>query len=144
MEQVLSPSQGQEYLQVIPQEAKSNSSSLDLSEGKKESIDSAKYSADAVLRDKSIGEVITKSISGIFGATVLFGSITNVIKDFRNNKKSPWVFSRILVDFLASGALIGYALGYTLIGIYVGSSIGVLTLIAEIIFKKRCDKKRES
>ncbi len=68
---------------------------------------------------------------------VLFGSVTNVIQDFKTKKTSPWVYSRIVVDFVASGALIGYALNQTLMGLITGFFIGIVTLIMELIYLKK-------
>jgi len=46
--------------------------------------------------------------------------------------------SRIIMDFTASGALIGYAAGYTLWGISLGASLGLSLLIVELF----CIKKK--
>jgi hypothetical protein len=111
---------------------KPSDAGLDIMEGKKESIESAKFSAETALKDSRIKETIGRTLGGLLGIFLLFGSITNVIKDFSNKKKSPWIYSRIIMDFTASGALIGYAVGYTLGGIGIGFLIGIITLIAEL------------
>ena len=108
---------------------------LDLVEGKKESIDGARVSAETVLKDNSLKETMGKMLGGILGLLVLFGSITNVIQDFKTRKRSPWVYSRIILDFVASGVLIGYALEQTLVGLLSGLTIGVIILLCELKFK---------
>lgn len=128
-----------ELVKNTEEENKKNYSSNQsgLVEGKKESIDSVRVSADTVLKDSRIRETIGRFFGGFFGIMVLFGSITNVIQDFKTKKMSPWVYSRIVVDFVASGALIGYALNRTLIGIVAGLIIGILTLIMEMLYLKK-------
>jgi len=109
----------------------------DIAEGKKESIESAKFSAETTLKDSRIKETLGRSLGGFLGVLLLFGAITNVAKDIKDKKKSPWIFSRIIMDFTASGALIGYAIGYTLRGISIGAVIGLATLIFELIYSKK-------
>jgi hypothetical protein len=108
---------------------------LDLVEGKKESIDGARVSAETVLKDNRLKETIGRMLGGILGILVLFGSITNVIQDFKTRKRSPWVYSRIILDFVASGVLIGYALEQTLFGLLSGLTVGIIILLCELKFK---------
>lgn len=128
-----------ELIRKIEEENKKSyaSSQPTLVEGKRESIDSARVSADTVLKDSKIRDTIGRFFGGFLGLMVLFGSVTNVIQDFKTKKTSPWVYSRIVVDFVASGALIGYALNQTLIGIIAGFTIGILTLIMELVYLKK-------
>jgi len=100
-------------------------------ESRKDSIEKAKFSSETVLRDSSIKEGITRIIGGMFGFLVLLSSISNVEKDFKSKVRSPWTYSRIILDFTASGALIGYAIKNTLIGITLGLIIGVIMVIIE-------------
>jgi len=109
----------------------------DLAEGKKETIEGAKISAETALKDSRLKETLGRSLGGLLGVFFLFGSITNVLQDFRRNKRNPWTYSRILLDFTASGALIGYALEDTLLGLKLGIGIGVITLLAELIFIRK-------
>jgi hypothetical protein len=109
--------------------------SLDILEGKKESIDGARVSAETVMKDNRIKETLGRIFGGMLGLLVLFGSITNVIQDFKTKKRSPWVYSRIIIDFVASGALIGYALEQTLWGLIAGFGIGIITMLVEIRFR---------
>lgn len=108
-----------------------------LDEGKKESIESLRYSTDTVLRDNNIKQIIGRIFGGIFGITILFSSITNVITDFKLKKRSPWIYSRIILDFTASGTLIGYTINHTIPGLFIGLGVGITTLIAEIITKNK-------
>lgn len=108
---------------------------MDLVEGKKESIDGARVSAETVLKDNRLKETIGRILGGILGLLVLFGSITNVIQDFKTKKRSPWVYSRIILDFVASGVLIGYALEQTLLGLLSGLTVGIIILLCELKFK---------
>lgn len=128
-----------ELINKIEDENKKNytPSQPTLIEGKRESIDSARVSADTVLKDSKIRDTIGRFLGGFLGLMVLFGSVTNVIQDFKTKKTSPWVYSRIVVDFVASGALIGYALNQTLAGLIAGFTIGVLTLVMELIYLKK-------
>lgn len=113
---------------------------VDIAEGKKESIESAKFSAETTVKDSRIKETIGRSLGGLLGIFLLFGAITNVAKDLKAKKKSPWIFSRIIMDFTASGALIGYALGYTLQGLSLGVVIGILTLLFELFYSRTKEK----
>ncbi len=108
---------------------------IDLIEGKKESMDGARVSAETVLKDNKTKELLGRIFGGLLGFLVLFGSITNVIEDFKTKKRSPWVYSRIMLDFIASGALIGYALEQTLWGLYVGLTVGGIILVCELKYK---------
>lgn len=128
-----------ELINKIEEENKkiNNSGQPGFVEGKKESIDSVRVSADTILKDNKIRDTIGRFFGGFLGLMVLFGSVTNVIQDFKTKKTSPWVYSRIVVDFVASGALIGYALNQTLIGLITGFAIGILTLIMELIYLKK-------
>lgn len=110
---------------------------IDLSEGRKESIESLRYSTETVMKDNKLKEIFGRTLGGIFGFAILFSSITNVVTDFKSKKRSPWIYSRIILDFTASGALIGYALGETLIGISLGIAIGLIILILEVITKRK-------
>jgi len=65
---------------------------IDIMEGKKESIESAKFSAETALKDSKIKENIGRVLGGLLGIFLLFGSITNVVKDFKSKKRSPWVY----------------------------------------------------
>ena len=110
---------------------------INLAEGKKESIESARFSVDTTLKDSKLRDNLGKTFGGVLGGLVLLGSLTNVIEDFKTKKKNPWVYSRIILDFMASGALIGYAFENTLLGLKCGIAIGVITLILELIFIKK-------
>jgi len=100
-------------------------------ESRKDSIERARFSSEAVLRDSSIKESITKIIGGMFGFLILISSISNIEKDFKLKNKNPWVYSRIILDFTASGALIGYAAKNTLIGLAIGLVFGITMVIIE-------------
>jgi hypothetical protein len=110
---------------------------VDITEGKKETIESAKFSAETTFKDSKLKESLGKTLGGILGVLVLFGSITNVLDDFKTKKRNPWTFSRIILDFTASGALIGYALENTLIGLKLGISVGLIMLLAELILLRK-------
>jgi hypothetical protein len=107
----------------------------DILEGKKDSIEGAKVSAETLMKDSKTKELLGRFFGGILGVMVLFGSITNVIQDFKTKKRSPWVYCRIILDFVASGALIGYALEQTLIGLSIGLIIGIITMLFELKLK---------
>lgn len=108
-----------------------------IAEGKKESIDSARVSAETALKDSKIKETIGRTFGGILGVLVLLGSVTNVIEDFKVKKRNTWVYPRIILDFMASGALIGYALENTVLGLKAGLLVGFLTLLIELLFIKK-------
>ena len=108
-----------------------------LTDGKKESIESAKFSAETAFKDSNIKETLAKTLGGVLGLLVLFGSITNIIEDFKTKKKNPWTYSRIILDFTASGALIGYAFENTMFGLKFGIIIGIITLLAEVILLRK-------
>ena len=110
---------------------------ITLTEGKKESIDNAKMSAETAFKDTTLKANVGRTLGGIFGFLVLLGSVTNVIEDFKKNKRNPWVYSRIILDFVASGALIGYALKNTLLGLELGVTAGGIILIMELIYIKK-------
>lgn len=109
----------------------------DIGEGKKESIESAKFSAETTLKDSKLKETLGRTLGGILGVLVLLGSITNVVQDFKDKKKGPWTYSRIILDFTASGALIGYALENTLLGLKFGIILGLSVLLIEIILLRK-------
>jgi hypothetical protein len=117
--------------------SKAANETVDFAEGKKESIESAKFSAETTVKDSRLKETVGRSLGGLLGILLLFGAITNVAKDIKEKKKSPWIFSRIIMDFTASGALIGYAIGYTLQGISLGALIGIATVIFELIYSRK-------
>jgi hypothetical protein len=106
---------------------------VDITEGKKETIESAKFSAETTFKDANLKETFGRTLGGILGVLVLFGSITNVIQDFKIKKRNPWIYSRIILDFTASGALIGYALENTLWGLKLGVAVGLIILMVEMI-----------
>jgi hypothetical protein len=110
---------------------------INFGDGKKESIESAKFSVDTTLKDAKLKDTLGRTFGGVLGGLVLLGSLTNVFEDFKSKKKNPWVYSRIILDFMASGALIGYALENTLLGLKFGLAIGALTLILELFLIKR-------
>lgn len=104
-----------------------------LNEGKKESINSAKLSADTALRDKNMNQGIIKSFSGIFGFLLLFNAISNFMKDIKGKPQSTWDYLRIVFDFTVSGIMIGYTFNKTLWGIILGFSAGLFLVIFKFI-----------
>ena len=100
-------------------------------ESRKASIEKAKFSSETVLRDSSIKESITRIIGGMFGFLVLINSISNIEKDFKSKNKNQWIYSRIIMDFTASGALIGYAAKNTIIGLVIGLIFGIIMVVIE-------------
>jgi hypothetical protein len=123
-----------ETIESIQENIQQTQQSANIAEGKKESIESARYSAETTLKDSNLREGIGRGFGGFLGFLILMGSITNVIEDFKIKKKNIWTYSRIILDFIASGALIGYALENTLLGLKVGGIIGLTTLVAECVF----------
>jgi hypothetical protein len=104
----------------------------EISDSKKSSVDSAKYSADVALKDKSLKENFVSCLSFLFGLAVFFSSVGNVYIDIKKQRKSLWVYFRIIIDFVASGVLIGYALNYTIWGLGLGFSVGILAIVIEL------------
>jgi acid phosphatase family membrane protein YuiD len=112
-------------------------------DNKKQSLDSARFSTDAAFKDKSIKDGVVRGLSGILGILVLSNSINNLREDFKNNKIDFWIVSRVIVDFTASGALIGYAFNNVLFGILIGAIVGLIALIVELVSLKKKNASRK-
>ncbi len=107
-------------------------------ESKKQSIESARYSSETLMKDSTLGKSIVRTAGGIFGSLILLRSIGGVLNDIKSEKMDSWIFSRVILDFTASGTLIGFAVDRTLIGMIGGLSLGILSLITELfIFKQK-------
>jgi hypothetical protein len=103
----------------------------DIMKARKDSLDGAKFSADTLYKDSTL-KVMMSAFSGILGSIMLLSAIGNIADNIKKKKKNFWIYPKTVLEFIASGVLIGYALGYTLIGLIAGAVVGVVLLAIEI------------
>jgi hypothetical protein len=104
-------------------------------------VETAKFSAESAAAEQELDTSIVRAIGGFLGALILFNSIANVYRDIKRKKLNPWSYTRIVLDFTVSGALIGYGLEHMLFGIQAGFLVGIFTLILELLIIKKLKKK---
>ena len=103
-------------------------------------VETAKFSAESAAAERELEPSMVKGIGGFLGALILFNSIANVFRDVKRKKLNPWSYTRIILDFTVSGAMIGYGLGQMLLGMKSGLVLGLITLVTELIIIKRRNK----
>jgi hypothetical protein len=107
-----------------------------VADSRRENVENARFSADTLSRDAQLKN-IARAFSGILGVVILFRAIANTIYDLKHPKKNPWIFSRVILEFTASGILIGYSLSHILIGMSLGFFTGAAIVLVELkVFKK--------
>ena len=129
---------------LLPLEKTENVLGMNSLESKRQSIESARYSSETLLRDENIGRTIARGAGAVFGSLVLLKSVEGVREDIRSKKMTSWTYSRVILDFTASGALIGFSAGFTLYGIILGITLGVGSLITEIVLLRKGKKQTVS
>jgi hypothetical protein len=107
-------------------------------------VETAKFSAESAAAEQELDTSIVRLIGGFLGALILFNSIANVFRDISKRKLNHWSYTRIVLDFTVSGALIGYGLKNMLFGIQAGFIVGIITLLIEVSIIKRLNKRKEN
>lgn len=103
----------------------------DALKARKDSLDGAKFSADTLYKDSAL-KAMARTFSGILGSIMLLSAIGNIADNIKKKKKNFWIYPKTIMEFIASGVMIGYAVGYTLIGLIAGTGVGIVLLFIEL------------
>jgi hypothetical protein len=107
-------------------------------------VETAKFSAESAAAEQELDTGVVRAIGGFLGALILFNSIANVFRDVKKRKLNPWSYTRVVLDFTVSGALIGYGFEHMLVGIQAGFVIGIVTLLLELKLIARLVRKEKN
>ena len=98
---------------------------------RKDSLDGAKASADTLYKDSAL-KALARTFSGVIGAIMLLSAIGNFADNIKSKKKNFWIYPKTVMEFVASGVLIGYAVEYTMMGLVAGASVGLILVFIEL------------